>query len=513
MEQQRAPSLPRHADIVVLGGGTSGCVVAGRLAERSDRSVLLLEAGPDFGPYAAGGWPAQLLDSRSIPWKLHDWNYISAARHGRPELRLDRGRVLGGCSAHNGCHAIWGARDDYDGWERLGNRDWGTRDVLPYFQSAMAQMRVRKALYDELSPFQQATMEGAPGAGIPVTDDLNDLDQHVAMGASPVNIWQGVRWNAAFAYLDPVRERGNLAVCGDVMADRVVVHGGRATAVEVIGREGPARIEAGVIVLSGGAYGSPAVLLRSGIGPADDLRALGIAPVHDLPGVGANLHDQPAFMVTYAGTPGLEEAMRAYVDRGGLLREEQTIVKARSTLCRTAFDLHVTPIGSPYWSGDGRWLYMMEVANVFPLSRGTLRLAGRDANLAPIIDHGYLTDPEDIDLTILLEAVELGRALAAQPPLAGLIGAETWPGSRVRGEELRGFVRANCEHYYHPVGTCAMGPSGDPRAVVDAAGRVHGMEGLFVADASIMPVTPRANTNIPSAMIGEKVAAGLLAGQ
>ena len=147
----------------------------------------------------------------------------------------------------------------------------------------------------------------------------------------------------------------------------------------------------------------------------------------------------------YAGTQRLTEAMREFVAQGGLLREEQTIVKARSSLCETAFDLHVTPIGGPYWSGDGRWLYMMEAANVFPLSRGTLRLAGRDPNLAPVIDHGYFTDPEDIDLTILLEAVELGRTLAGQAPLAELIGAEAWPGSQVRGDDLRTFVRANGE--------------------------------------------------------------------
>jgi choline dehydrogenase len=294
------------------------------------------------------------------------------------------------------------------------------------------------------------------------------------------------------------------------MVDRVIVHGGRTSAVDVVGPDGPARIEAGQVVLCGGAYGSPAVLLRSGIGPSAELRALDITPVQDLPGVGRNLHDQPAFMVMYAGTQRLEDAMREFVAQGGLLREEQTIVKARSSLCETAFDLHVTPIGGPYWSGDGRWLYMMEVANVFPLSRGTLRLAGRDPNLAPVIDHGYFTDPEDIDLTVLLEAVELGRTLAVQAPLADLIGVETWPGSQVRGEDLRPFVRANGEHYYHPVGTCPMGPATDPHAVVDAAGRVYGVEGLLVADASIMPVTPRANTNIPCAVVGEKVAAGLL---
>ncbi len=503
----RRRAIPSYVDTVIVGGGTAGAVLAGRLAERSDRSILLLEAGPDYGPRHGEGWPAALLDARTLPLHGHDWGYRSASARGMPGLALERARVIGGCSAHNGCAAIWGSRLDYDHWERLGNPGWGAQDLLPLFRVADERLRVRRPASEEITPWHQAVLDAAPGAGLPLIDDLNDLDGDIGIAPSPVNIVDGVRWNTAFAYLDPVRDRPNLHILGRTLVDRVVLRGGRVVALEAIGPEGRFRVEAAQVALCGGAYGSPAVLLRSGIGPPDDLRALGIAPVHALPGVGRNLHDHPGFTLQYAGTEALVAALEAFRDAGNRLPEEQTIAKARSRHCVEAFDLHLYPVGGPAAPGSPGWTFAIPVANMTPRSRGTLRLGGPNPDLPPIIDHGYLTDGEGHDLEVLLDGIELARALAAQSPLAGLIGAEIGPGATLTDRAaLRRAVPSLSNHYYHPVGACKMGPVGDPDAVVDAAGRVHGLEGLYVADAAIIPVIPRANTNLPCAVIGEKIA-------
>jgi choline dehydrogenase len=501
--------LPRSADTVIVGGGSSGAVIAGRLAEQSDRFVLLLEAGPDYCSYQAGTWPQPLLDARTLPVG-HDWNYTSAARYGKRGLALPRGRVLGGCSAVNGCAAIWGHRADYDAWERQGNPGWSTQELLPFFHTAMQQMHVRTPGFQELTPWHQAILTSAPGAGIPLVEDLNDFEQDTGVAASPSNISHGVRWNSAFAYLDPVREKSNLLIRGNVLVDRLVVQKARVTGLEVIASDRSVSVAAGQVVLCAGTYGSPALLLRSGIGKPEEVQALGIAPVHALPGVGQNLHDHPAIEVHYAGTPELVAAMQAFGEAGGWLYEEQTIAKARSSLCQSAFDLHLYPIGGLTSGNGSSWLFTLPVAHMTPRSRGSLRISSGDPAAPPVIDHGYLTDPQGYDCAVLLDGIEVVRTLAEQLPLAQLIGAETLPGLQVhRRDELRTYVLGHAEHYYHPVGTCKMGPASDPLAVVDTCGQVHGLEGLTVADASIMPVIPRANTNIPCVVVGEKIASFL----
>jgi choline dehydrogenase len=510
MTQHDTESLPRYADTVVVGGGTSGAVIAGRLAERSSRSVLVLEAGPDYGPFAAGRWPQPLVDARTLPVHTHDWHFTSAAQHGEPSMRLERAKVLGGCSAHNGCVAIWGSRADYDGWERAGNTGWGTDALLPLFQAANAMLRVQRPAPEEVTPWHRAILDAAPASGIPLVDDFNDFDHNVGASTAPANIYNGVRWNTAFAYLDPVRDRPNLSIRGDVLVDRVVVEHGHVTAVEVIGPAGPARIETRQVVLSGGTYGSPAVLLRSGIGAPEEIRANGGAVVHALPGVGKNLQDHPALNVVFSGTPGLMAAQEAFIV-DGLLFDEQSIIKARSSRCDQAFDLHVYPYSSVPDAAGTPWRFTIPVACMEPRSRGTLRLSSADPAALPVIDHAYLTDPEGHDLAVLLDGIELVRSLAAQAPVAGMLGGEVLPGERVLDQDdLRAYIRGHGVHYYHPVGTCKMGPDSDPMAVVDAHGNVHGISGLVVGDASIMPVIPRANTNIPSVVVGEKIAAALL---
>src|SRR5574339_362310 len=236
-----------RADIVVIGGGTAGAAVAARLAQDGSQSVMLIESGPDYGAFADGGWPAPLLDARSLPGG-HDWGYLNGATSGRPDHLLERARVIGGCSSHNGCAAIWGSRIDYDGWVALGNEGWSADDLLPFFKLASETLRVKRISSSEVTPWQQACLDTAPKIGIPQVADLNDLDEDIGMSTSPVNIVDGVRWNTAFAYLDSVRGNERLTVLPQTQVDRLQLEGNHVIALEVIGPNGPLTIEAGRVV-------------------------------------------------------------------------------------------------------------------------------------------------------------------------------------------------------------------------------------------------------------------------
>src|SRR5271167_4728424 len=264
--------LPKFADTVVIGGGTAGAAVAGLLAQDSDQSVLLLEAGPDYGPFAAGRWPAELTDAVLIP-STHDWGYDSGEQYAPRVITYERARVIGGCSSHNGCAAIWGSRADYDGWAALENPGWSTDELRPLFRAVSERLRVRIPGPEEVTPFQRISLDAAAAAGIPRVADLNNLDENLGMAPSPANIVNGVRWNTAFAYLDPVRERANLTVVVDSPCDRLEIRSGRVNAVIVAGREGPVRIEAGRVIVAAGTMDRP----RSSCAQASAIR-LNFAP-------------------------------------------------------------------------------------------------------------------------------------------------------------------------------------------------------------------------------------------
>jgi choline dehydrogenase len=507
-------SLPLEADTVVIGGGTAGSAVAGLLAGASDERVLVLESGPDFGPRDSSRWPADLLDARAIGYS-HDWDYGSGETYAERVVRFERAKVIGGCSAHNGCAAIWGSRVDYDGWAERGLEGWSTDDLLPLFDRAATRLRVRNYGPDEITPFHQACLAAAARAGIPVDADLNDLDQDEGMAASPVNIVDGVRWNAAFAYLDPVRHRPNLTIAGGFTVDQLRIDSGRVSLLHAIGPAGPVAVRASRFVLAGGTYGTPAVLLRSGIGDPAALGQLGMDIVLPLPGVGANLHDHPAVELVFSGTPALEQAMAAFAATRWL-PEEQTIAKVRSARYPAAapgFDLHLYPVGGPDSSSDRGWSWRIPIACMNPRSRGAVTLRSGDPLREPRIDHRYISDPEGHDQAVLREGIRVAREMAAQSPLRELLGEETSPGSGlVEDGDLERWIESAIGHYYHPVGTCAMGVDGDPGAVTDARGRVRGLENVYVADCSVIPVIPRANTNVPAVVIGERIASWLLAG-
>jgi choline dehydrogenase len=461
--------VPRY-DVVVVGGGSGGCAVAARLSEEPGRSVCLLEAGPDYGPFRRGAWPPDLLDARSLAFS-HAWE------RDDPEDRNQlRARVLGGCSAHNLCAVLRGAPSDY-AW----GDGWGWTELEPSLERARRTLDARPS-NGELSPWQEAMLAAADELGLPRLEDP-DADA-VGAGPFPANVRDGVRWNAAFAYLDPALGRSNLTVRGGSMVDRLRLDGARATGVD--------DVEADLVVLAAGAYGTPAILLRSGIGPGDELGRHGIDVVAELP-VGEGLADHVGSGAGWGPAPELDAATARFEGEHPLYNG-QTFVKAASGSCADGlWDIHVLP-----WVNaaeePGRYEVSAAVFNVAPRSRGRLGLTARGPEAPPAIDHGLLADPAD--LTPIVDGLELARRLAATDAVAALVEAETRPGD----EELEVYARATARGYFHPVGTCALG------AVCDERARVRGFENLVVADASLVPSLPRANTNLTAIGVAERVA-------
>jgi choline dehydrogenase len=490
---------------VVVGGGSAGCAVAGTIVERSSMQVVLLEAGPDYGSRHSGRWPEALLDPAIMTFS-HDWGY-SGTVNGR-RVDFPRARVLGGCSAINGAAVVHGSRHDYDGWASAGNVGWRADDLAELFESAWQHLMVGHVERDELTPFQALCMEAIAATGIPVVADLNNLDEDCGVAAFPTNTDpDGIRMNTAFGYIDPLRGTEELTVIGDASVERVVVVDGEVRSVVACIGGRDVEIVTPRVVVSAGAYGSPALLLRSGIGPVAHLARVGVRVVHDLPGVGENLHDQPTVQVDYSGTSELAQAMRSF-PHTGRRREEQVIAKFPSRSCQVGFDLHIFPIGGPRDDPDaaGRaTAFTLGGAVLNPVSRGNVRLTGPTLADALSIEHRYLSDSEGRDLARLVEVVERIRAVAREAPLSGLLGDELHPVPGATGAALSDAIASTVVHYYHPAGSCKMGPPSDPFAVVDHHGRVHGLEGLFVGDASVMPSVISGNTNMPTIVIGEKL--------
>jgi choline dehydrogenase len=501
-----ARRFPAAVDTIVVGAGTAGAVVAGRLAAGGSDRTLLLEAGPDYGSADSGRWPHDLLDAASAALWSHDWGYTG--EFGGQVIHFNRARVVGGCSSHNAGAVVFGSRFDYDGWASAGNVGWSARELLPLFASAWKQLRVRRVGLDELTPFQRVCSDAIVAIGIPAVEDFNDLDQNIGVAPFPVNIDGVNRINSAFGYVDAVRDR--LIVVGDAPVERVLVRDGRAAGVAVRDGQRLVEIAAPRVVLSAGAYGSPAILLRSGMGPASELITIGLQPTLDLPGVGRNLHDQPCLDVGYEGSDDLVDRMERHQAETGWQPHEQVIAKFPSAGCRQGFDLHIYPVGGRI-KNTSQWFWILGTACLTPLSRGSVRLTGPGLDDQLAIDHRYLSDPGGYDRARLAEGVERVREAAEVPELRRLLGRETRPGPDVSGRQaIERFLDHAAVHYYHPAGSCKMGPASDPDSVVDSDGRVHGIEGLYVADASLMPSVTSGNTNIPTAVIGERIARSLL---
>jgi len=468
----------RH-DVVVIGGGTAGCVIASRLSEDLGRTVCLIEAGPDYGPIGGGRWPADLLDPRALTF-THDWGT------GGEDQRSLGARVIGGCSTHNACMAVVGTPEDYDEWGDAWT--WGR--LAPYVERARAMLEVGPANTADPAPLHVAFLEAAASLGLPFLEDADDPVRPTGAARLPVNVVDDTRWNTAFAYLDPARPRPNLTVLADTTVDRIALDGTRATGAVTAAGE---RVDADVVVLTAGAYFTPAILLRSGIGPEFELARHGIPVVATLP-VGEVLLDHHGTGVNWQSTGLLDQLTADHVRRAGPLYEPHALVKAASSACDAAsWDLHLVSWTNAADERDG-YEASVGVFHMKPGSAGRLRLRSREPGELPEVERGFLGDP--FDLRTIVEGLELARALARQAPLARLLGPELAPAE----EPLESYARRSMRNYFHPAGTCGIG------RVVDDSGCVLGIERLFVADASIMPTIPRANTNLTTVAIAERLA-------
>jgi choline dehydrogenase len=499
--------LPSTAGVVIVGSGSAGSVIARRLVDAGVHVVLVEAGAADENP--AIHEPSRLFEL----WDSEqDWGYRTvpqAACAGR-ELHWPRGKVLGGSSALNGMIYARGHRSDYDAWAYVGNDGWGYDDVLPLFKRSEDFDRGASAFHGEGGPLavlsryephpvNAAAVAAAQEAGIAFNDDANG-ESADGVSFCQLNIRDGRRQSAATAFLGPVAGAPNLELVTGARAQRLLIEGGRCVGVEVArdGSVGQIRAEREVVVC-GGAVESPKLLLLSGIGPADELRALGIGVVADVPGVGRNLHDHVLSPVIYAASRPVPPAMPG-------LQQLHSHLFWRSRPGLPGPDVQPLFFHLPlYLEGmegppDG---YTLMAGIIRPASRGSLRLASADPGAPPLIDPACLSC--EVDLDALTGAVELCRAIGGQAALAAWRGSELYPGADVcTRDELRGYVRRTAITYHHQVGTCKMGV--DAGAVVDPRLRVRGVEGLRVADASVMPFVSSGNTHAPTVMIGERAA-------
>jgi choline dehydrogenase-like flavoprotein len=543
-----------HYDYIVIGAGSAGCVIASRLGEDPKAKILVLEAGGPDSSYLYRR-PGALGIVYQVPElkKKVDWGYATVPQRWLDDRRMPwtRGKVLGGCSTVNGMLYLRGHRDNYDEWRDMGNPGWGYDDVLPHFMKSECHEDGASDYHGADGPIRVTHQRGcsvvseafresiAEVCGVPARGDFNAENQECA-GDYHMTCAERRRYSTAFAFLHPAIKRGNVEAVIRALVTGLIIEGGRAKGVRyVVGGQAQKAYADVEVIVSAGTIGSPQILMLSGIGPADHLRDHGIDVVCDAPGVGSKLHDHLLVPLRFHATKDTGHTSTARHFIGGMLNdllfrrgwfgktflETGAFVKSSAEQPRPDIQFMSIPWAYPEPNDDGPEpgaiattpSFTMMPALIYPESRGELRLASADPAAAPLIDPHYLED--DRDMQLLMRGFELSREFAAAAPLAPYIKGEATPGDEVRSDEqIRAHIRRFAKTVYHPVGTCAMGPSSattgpNGAAVVDHELRVHGVDGLRVADASIMPKIVGGNTNAPSIMIGEKAADMIRAAQ